>query len=135
MPEMFADVVLVIRGGRRYPVVDCRLGEAHTLFPAKPSRHLLWQPPFLADELKGTAALVRRDRPVTRVPRLAPPKLERVKRSSYTQWLLKLQQISRETLLMLTQIAPAMKLNVSFFWSNTLFVYFCSEIDCLYISQ
>ena len=54
-------------------------------------------------------------------------------RPSYTPCTLELRLFSRETVLTLTPMALAMKLSEHFFCSNTLIVYLCSEVNCLYI--
>ena len=52
---------------------------------------------------------------------------------SYTPCTLELRLFSSETVLTLTPMVLAMKLSEHFFCSNTLIVYLCSEVNCLYI--
>ena len=52
---------------------------------------------------------------------------------SYTSCTLELRLFSSETVLTLTPMVLAMKLSEHFFCSNTLIVYLCSEVNCLYI--
>ena len=52
---------------------------------------------------------------------------------SYTPLVFELREISRETVLTLTFMTRAMKVILIFFWSSTLIVYLCSEVNCLYI--
>ena len=49
---------------------------------------------------------------------------------SYTPLTFELRVISRETVLVLTFITWAMKVLLIFFWSNTLIVYLCSDVNC-----
>ena len=55
------------------------------------------------------------------------------RRPSYTPCTLELRLFSRETVLTQTPMVLAMKLSEHFFCSNTLIVYLCSEVNCLYI--
>ena len=55
------------------------------------------------------------------------------RRQSYTSCTLELRLFSHETVLTLTPMVLAMKLSEHFFCSNTLIVYLCSEVNCLYI--
>ena len=55
------------------------------------------------------------------------------RRPSYTPYTLELRLFSRETVLTQTPMVLAMKLSEHFFCSNTLIVYLCSEVNCLYI--
>ncbi|SET06584.1 hypothetical protein SAMN04487825_1131, partial [Prevotella sp. kh1p2] len=52
---------------------------------------------------------------------------------SYTPSALELRLRSRLTVLTDTPMVPAMKLSEHFLWSNTLIVYLCSGVNCLYI--
>ena len=54
-------------------------------------------------------------------------------RPSYTPCTLELRLFSRETVLTQTPMVLTMKLSEHFFCSNTLIVYLCSEVNCLYI--
>lgn len=56
-------------------------------------------------------------------------------RPSYTPLALELRLRSRETVLTDTPMVLAMKLSEHFLWSNTLIVYLCSEVNCLYIDN
>ena len=64
---------------------------------------------------------------------LATPGFQRARRPSYTPYTLELRLFSRETVLTQTPMLLAMKLSKHFFCSNTLIVYLCSEVNCLYI--
>ena len=55
-------------------------------------------------------------------------------RPSYTPLELELRLFSRDMVLTHTPIVSAMKLSERFFCSNTLIVYLCSEVNCLYIA-
>ena len=55
------------------------------------------------------------------------------RRPSYTPCTLELRLFSHETVLTQTPMVLAMKLSEHFFCSNTLIVYLCSEVNCLYI--
>src|SRR3712207_474321 len=54
-------------------------------------------------------------------------------RPSYSPLALELRLRSRQTVLTDTPMVPAMKLSELFLWSNTLIVYLCSGVNCLYI--
>ena len=56
------------------------------------------------------------------------------RRPSYTPYTLELRLFSRKTVLTQTPIVLAMKLSEYVFCSNTLIVYLCSEVNCLYIT-
>ena len=55
------------------------------------------------------------------------------RRPSYTPCTLELRLFSRETVLTQTPMVLAIKLSEHFFCSNTLIVYLCSKVNCLYI--
>ena len=67
------------------------------------------------------------------VPALRRLAFNVARRPSYTPCTLELRLFSRETVLTLTPMALVMKLSEHFFCSNTLIVYLCSEVNCLYI--
>ena len=77
VPEMPADVVLVVRGDGSYPVVDGGLGYRKTLLPHEPARDLLGRPLLPADEFKDPAAEMRRYGAVAGRSGLATPGFQR----------------------------------------------------------
>ena len=67
------------------------------------------------------------------VPALRHQAFNVARRQSYTSCTLELRLFSHETVLTLTPMVLAMKLSEHFFCSNTLIVYLCSEVNCLYM--
>ena len=67
------------------------------------------------------------------VPALRRLAFNVARRPSYTPCTLELRLFSRETVLTQIPMVLAMKLSEHFFCSNTLIVYLCSEVNCLYI--
>lgn len=77
VPEMPANVVLVVRGDGSYPVVDGGLGYRKTFLPHEPARDLLGRPLLPADEFKDPAAEMRRYGAVAGRSGLATPGFQR----------------------------------------------------------
>ena len=77
VPEMPANVVLVVRGDGSYPVVDGGLGYRKTLLLHELARDLLGRPLLPADEFKDPAAEMRRYGAVAGRSGLATPGFQR----------------------------------------------------------
>ena len=89
---------------------------------------------ILTDEFKDSTADVRGIWSGCRAFWPCDAWLNAARRPSYTPYTLELRLFSRETVLTQTPIVLAMKLSEHFFCSNTLIVYLCSEVNCLYIT-
>ena len=77
VPEMPANVVLVVRGDGSYPVVDGGLGYRKTLLLHELARDLLGRPLLPADEFKDPTAEMRRYGAVAGRSGLATPGFQR----------------------------------------------------------
>ena len=131
---MPTDIILLMWRAGSYPIVDGRLGNRQVIFLPEPASHFFRRPLLLTDKFKDPARTLGEMERLPGIFALRRLVFKTASRPSYTPLELELRLFSRDMVLTHTPIVSAMKLSERFFCSNTLIVYLCSEVNCLYIA-